>query len=170
MLKNKSLIQFIKFGLVGVSNTLVSQVVYMICYNAFGLYPLISNAIAFIISVFWAFCWQNRFVFKEEENAGKRIWWQVLFKTYCAYAFTGLFLNSVLLEMWMRAVHLENFTPPLTDYVNSLGISISNYDLAVNIAPLLNIVINVPLNFVINKFWAYRQKKSPADNAGKAEA
>lgn len=166
MLKNKSFIQFIKFGLVGVSNTLVSQAVYMICYNALGLYPLVSNAVAFIISVFWAFCWQNRFVFREEENAEKRVWWQVLFKTYCAYAFTGLFLNSVLLELWIRVVRLDSFTQPLTDFVNSLGISISNYDLAVNIAPLLNIVVNVPLNFLINKFWAYRQKKAPEKGAG----
>lgn len=52
MLKNKNLRQFIKFGLVGVSNTLVSQAVYMICYNALGLYPLIANAAGFVISVF----------------------------------------------------------------------------------------------------------------------
>lgn len=169
MLKNKSLWQFIKFGLVGVSNTLVSQVIYMIC-NALGLHYLASSIIGFALSVLWAFYWQNRFVFKEDKNAQKRVWWQVLLKTYCAYAFTGLFLNNVLLVVWIDLIKIESLTPPLTELVNGLGIAMSNHELAVDIAPLLNIVINVPLNFVINKFWAYRQKKSPADNAGKAEA
>jgi putative flippase GtrA len=27
------------------------------------------------------------------------------------------------------------------------------------IAPIINLVIAVPINFVMNKFWAYKQKK-----------
>lgn len=160
MSEKKGLWQFIKFGLVGLSNTLVSQVIYMIC-TAVGLHYILASVIAFALSVLHAFYWQNRFVFKEDENAEKRVWWQVLIKTYCAYAFTGLFLNNVLLIMWIELVKIESLTPPLTELLNGFGIGISNHDLAVDIAPLLNIVINVPLNFVINKFWAYRQKKKP---------
>ena len=163
-MKNRSLLQFIKFGLVGVSNTLVSQVVYMVCI-ALGLHYIAANIIAFIISVLNAFFWQTRFVFKEDESAEKRVWWQVLLKTYAAYAFTGLLLNNLLLIFWIDLIQLESYTQPLTDFVNGLGIGISNSDLAKDIAPLLNIVVNVPINFVINKFWAYRQKKSANKDA-----
>ena len=31
------------------------------------------------------------------------------------------------------------------------------------IGPIINIFVVVPINFVINKFWAYRQKKLPSD-------
>ncbi len=166
MTDKKGLWQFIKFGLVGVSNTLVSQVIYMICTKIFGpRYYLLASIIAFLLSVLHAFYWQNRFVFKEDENAEKRVWWQVLIKTYCAYAFTGLFLNNVLLTVWIELVKIENYTYPLTELLNARGIGISNKELAVDIAPLLNIVINVPLNFVINKFWAYSQKKVPAKDS-----
>lgn len=158
-MKNRSFVQFIKFGLVGVSNTLVSQVVYMVCI-ALGLHYIAANIIAFIISVLNAFFWQTRFVFKEDENAEKRVWWQVLLKTYAAYAFTGLLLNNLLLILWIDVIKLENYTMPLTDLINGFGINISNSDVAKDISPLLNIVVNVPINFVINKFWAYRQKKS----------
>ena len=158
-MKNRSLIQFIKFGLVGVSNTLVSQAVYMVCI-ALGLHYIAANIIAFVISVLNAFFWQTRFVFKEDENAEKRVWWQVLLKTYAAYAFTGLLLNNLLLILWIDVIKLENYTMPLTKLINSIGISISNGDVAKDISPLLNIVVNVPINFVINKFWAYRQKKT----------
>ncbi|MGN0686859.1 MAG: GtrA family protein [Oscillospiraceae bacterium] len=156
-MKEKSLLQFLKFALVGVSNTLVSQLTYMACI-ALGMHYLAANIIGFVISVLNAFFWQTRFVFKEDENAQTRVWWQVLLKTYAAYAFTGLLLNNLLLIVWIDLIRIENYTLPLTQLINSVGIGISNSDLAKDIAPLLNMVVNVPINFVINKFWAYRQK------------
>ncbi len=153
-----SLLQLIKFGIVGVSNTLVSQIIYMIC-TRLGAHYLPANIIAFIISVLNAFFLQTRFVFKEEEGAQKRVWWQVLLKTYAAYAFTGLFLNNVLLIVWIDVFKIENYVHHVTDILLKMGIEVDPATFAVDIAPLLNIFINVPLNFVINKFWAYRQKK-----------
>lgn len=163
-MKNKLLKQIVSFGIVGVLNTLVSQVIYMIGV-ALGMHYLAASVIAFIISVLHAYLWQVKVVFKEDESLEKRVWWQVLLKTYAAYAFTGLFLNNVLLVLWIDILKIDRFTPPLTNLVNSFGISMDNHELAVDIAPLLNICINVPLNFVINKFWAYRQKKADAKTA-----
>ena len=60
------------------------------------------------------------------------------------YAFTGLFLNTVLSVLW----------------VEKLGISKM-------IAPILNIFISVPVNFVMNKFWAF--KRQERKNDGKKE-
>lgn len=160
-MKNKLLKQIVSFGLVGVLNTLVNQAVYMI-FVAAGMHYLAASITGFIISVLHAYLWQTKVVFKEDESLEKRVWWQVLLKTYAAYAFTGLFLNNVLLVLWIDLLKIERFTPPLTELVNSFGIKIDNHELAVDIAPLLNICINVPLNFVINKFWAYRQKKTAA--------
>lgn len=156
--KEIPLVQFIKFGLVGVLNTLISQIVYMVCIS-FGLHYLAASILGFIISVLNAFVLQNRFVFKEDATAAKRIWWQVLLKTYAAYAFTGLLLNNLLLILWIDVIKIEQITPPLTELVNAVGIEIGNRELAVDIAPILNMVVNVPINFAINKFWAYRQKK-----------
>ena len=153
----KSITQFIKFGIVGLSNTLISQIVYMVLI-ALGAHYIAASVAAFIISVLNAFFWQNKYVFKADENKEQRVWWKVLLKTYAAYAFTGLLLNNLLLIMWIDVIRIEQFTPPITDFVNGLGINISNTDLAVDLAPILNIVVNVPINFVINKFWAYRQK------------
>lgn len=158
----KSLLQFIKFGIVGLSNTLISQIVYMVLI-ALGAHYIAASVAAFIISVLNAFFWQNKFVFKADENKEQRVWWKVLLKTYAAYAFTGLLLNNLLLIMWIEVIKIEQFTQPLTDLVNGLGINISNTDMAVDLAPILNIVVNVPINFVINKFWAYKQKNVTAE-------
>lgn len=158
--KNKkgTFLQFIKFGLVGVFNTLVNQIIFMVLVNL-GLHYIVASIIGFIISVLNAYFWQTRFVFKEDKTAEKRVWWQVLLKTYAAYAFTGLLLNNLLLILWIDVIKIEQLTPPLTGFVNNIGINIDNRELATDIAPLLNMVVNVPINFLINKFWAYRQRK-----------
>ena len=124
----KSLIQFIKFGIVGLSNTLISQLIYMICV-ALGAHYLAASIIAFIISVLNAFFWQNKYVFKEDEGGEKRIWWKVLLKTYAAYAFTGLFLANVLLIFWIEIIRIEEFTLPLTNMLNNFGINITSLSL-----------------------------------------
>ena len=42
--------------------------------------------------------------------------------------------------------------------ISSKLVALTNNDLAVTLAPILNMFITIPINFVINKFWAYRQK------------
>lgn len=135
------LIQFIKFGIVGVSNTLVSYVIYVVALFVFeklAIFPntdyLIAQFLGFVISVYWSFYWNRKFVFKMEEPEGG--WIRVLLKTYASYAFTGLFLNSVLSYVWVEQLGIPKL-----------------------LAPIANIVINVPINFLMNKFWAYRDKK-----------
>ena len=128
-----SLIQFVKFGIVGLSNTLISYVVYVAGVR-FGMHYLLASILGFVISVLNSFYWNNTYVFgqgKEERNLLK-----TLLKTFMAYAFTGLVLANILLYIW----------------VDILGIS--EY-----LGPLINLVVTVPLNFVINKLWAFRGGK-----------
>ena len=128
-----SLIQFVKFGIVGLSNTLISYVVYVAGVR-FGMHYLLASILGFVISVLNSFYWNNDYVFgqgKEERNLLK-----TLLKTFMAYAFTGLVLANILLYIW----------------VDILGIS--EY-----LGPLINLVVTVPLNFVINKLWAFRGGK-----------
>ena len=98
-MKKSSVIQFIKFGLVGVSNTLVNYLVYVI-FVSLGVHYVIANALGFIISVLNAYFWGSRFVFKEDETKEKRVWWKVLLKTYASYAL-GFGINTVLLILWI---------------------------------------------------------------------
>lgn len=138
-LQHNSLIQFVKFGIVGLSNTVISYVLYAITLLLLQknmLFPksdyLLAQIVAFVLSVLWSFYWNDRMVFVVEEGR-KRSPGKALLKTYVSYSFTGLFLNSILLILW----------------VNILGISEF-------IAPIINLLVSVPLNFLINKFWAFK--------------
>ena len=129
----QSLIQFIKFGIVGLSNTLISYVVYLMGVR-FGMHYLLASVLGFVISVLNSFYWNNKYVFQQGDE--ERNLWLTLVKTFMAYASTGLVLANILLYIW----------------VDVLGIS--EY-----LGPIINLVITVPLNFVINKLWAFRGRQ-----------
>lgn len=159
----KNLIQFIKFGLVGVSNTVINYVVYVI-FIALGAHYAVANTFGFLISVLNAYFWGSRFVFKEDETKEKRVWWQVLLKTYASYAF-GFVLNTVLLALWIDVVNIGqyfgfagNIIGAMSDVLTFLPKTMTAEEISEIVGPVLNMVVTIPINFVINKFWAYRQK------------
>ena len=134
-------LQFIKFGIVGVSNTVISYVLYTLSLLGFrqcgllaGIDYFIAQVISFILSVLWSFYWNNKAVFVLQEGEQRSVW-KALLKTYVSYSFTGLFLNSLLIWLWVDVVHISEF-----------------------IAPLINLIISVPVNFIINKCWAFKGK------------
>lgn len=163
--------QFIKFGLVGVSNTVVSYVTYsLVYYWILGSAPMvdgirvqIANVAGFVISVLNAYIWQSKFVFKEQEDGEHRVWWKVLIKTYISYAFSGLLLTSLLLAFWLDILHIEQYLGGVATWLIGFGLHMAAKDVAVSLAPFLNMVVTIPINFCINKFWAYRQKTKTSE-------
>lgn len=131
--------QFIKFCIVGVSNTVISYIIYSISLFFFrkwmtfdGYDYFIAQVLMFILSVAWSFYWNNRIVFTKDKGE-KRNLMAALLKTYISYSFTGLFLNSILLYIWINLLGISEF-----------------------FAPVINLIISVPLNFLLNKFWAFK--------------
>ncbi len=166
--KAAAVIQFIKFGIVGVSNTLVNYLVYLLFFSI-GVPYLIANALGFIVSVLNAYFWGSRFVFKEDKTKERRVWWKVLLKTYASYLL-GFFINSFLLWVWVDVINVGQYCGFVGDMINAVtgiaGIQPKEFTagtLSGIIGPIINIFVVVPINFVINKFWAYRQKKLPSD-------
>lgn len=154
---NAAMIQFVKFGLVGVSNTLVSYIIYAVVFSMSANY-FFSNIIAWLLSVLHAYFWQNIFVFRQDINAKKRTWWHVLLKTYTAYAFTGLFLNNVLSWLWISVIDISQYCEPIIEFLAARGLELTDYQFAGYAGPILNMVVAIPINFFMNKCWAYKQK------------
>lgn len=154
--KLSSLIQFIKFGLVGVSNTAISYGIEMLCYyvlfkntkfigilNLLALLGIstdgnnvkivITTIIAFVVSVSNSYFWNNRYVF----GSGKKSFsehFKTYFKTFACYGITGLILSPIIKFL------LTKISVPF--FIASLGA----------------LVITIPLNFVMNKFGAFKSK------------
>ena len=150
--------QFIKFGLVGVSNTAISYGIDMLGYYVVfrdtsfsGILNLLKNigisatndsikviivtAIAFIVSVINSYFWNNRFVFKSQ---GKKTFKRHAFdflKMAASYALTGLIL---------------------TPFVKIL---LNQTEMQYWLVSILTMVLMVPLNFLLNKLWAFKDRK-----------
>ena len=135
----RNLVQFIEFGIVGVSNTLVSYLLNLLCLFLLDKYDVaydyvIANTVAFVLSVLWSFYWNERFVFTEKQDSYQSNRLVRLLKMYLSYGFTGIILNNVLSFLW----------------ISVLGISKV-------IAPLINSAVGVPINYVLNKKWTFEE-------------
>lgn len=135
-MKNKwtNLIQFIKFGMVGVSNTVISYVVYLVGVYL-GFHYLLANVLGFVVSIFNAFYWNNKYVFRPEKGESRTLW-KSFCKTFLSYAGTGLVLSNILLFIQVDLLHWAQW-----------------------LAPVLNLIVTIPLNFWLNKYWAFRKGK-----------
>lgn len=135
MMKNKVIAigkQFLSFGMVGGINTILGLMIYWICVNV-GIHYLIANTVGFVITVAVSYVLNNIFTFKD---AGKKTSWsfRILMKVYVSYFLTGMLLNSILLWFWNDFIGINK-----------------------NLSPILNLFVTIPLNFVLNKLWAYKK-------------
>lgn len=146
MKKYKDLfIQFFKFGIVGVSGAAVNYLVFVATIyvlERLGLFLsidyYIAQFLAFVISVGWSFYWNSTRVFSENKEPILK----ALFKMYLTYAFTGIVLCYVLLYIEIELLNMSKL-----------------------LAPLINSVINMPINYLISKYWTFRGKDEKRQNS-----
>lgn len=95
----------------------------------------VANTIAFILSVLCSFLLNSRFVFTLEEGQS-RSFWKALLKSYLSYGFTGIILNNILAYVWVGIFGISKF-----------------------VAPLISLIIAIPINFFMNKLWAFKTEE-----------
>jgi len=137
------LLQFVKFGLVGVSNTLISYGTEMLCYYILfanskwdeQIKIIVISVLAFVISVTNSYYWNNKYVFKTGNK--KSLWEHAVTygKTVMCYSLTGLV-----------------FAPLMKMYLSGIGVPYW-------FASLVTLIVTIPVNFVLNKFWAFAKGK-----------
>ena len=120
------IIQFIKFSFVGVLNTIISLIVYYLCLYL-GMYYLIANTLAFLASGLNAYICNKKFVFKSKAKTSSS-----LLKTYLSYTLTFI-TGSILLFILVDKIMISEI-----------------------IAPIIVIIVNVPVNFILIRCWAMK--------------
>lgn len=134
--RNKTVLwQFIKFGFVGVSNTAVSLVIYYVFVYLNKDWYIVGNAVGFFVSVFNAYFWNSRMVFKQREKM-----LQPLLRSYICYGLTFLLSTGLLYFM------------------------VEQLDVSKLLAPILNLFVTTPINFILNKYWVYRKEGNNEEN------
>ena len=135
----KDYLQFLKFGLVGVFNTIISTVVtygLLIIFNKLNLFfkilnvqVIISSFLGFSVSFINSYYWNSRLVFNTSSN---KFFSKSFLKSYFCYFLTWV-ISYVATAILANVLYLPKFW-----------------------IPLFALFFTVPLNFLANKFWAFR--------------
>lgn len=127
---SKLFFQFFKFGIVGVSNTLISLGTYYLLVFL-GVHYLIANTAGFLLSVVNAYIWNSKYVFKEKTEESSARAFSKVFMSYLL----SFCLSSVLIWLFVQVMNISEY-----------------------LAPILRLVATIPLNFFMNKLWAFKEK------------
>lgn len=117
--------KFIKFAIVGFGNLFISLVTYYLLVF-FSINYQIANIGGFITGSLNGYIWNRVWVFK---NSKKNL--SSIVKFYLSYLSTWL-LSAILLYIWIEVFNISD-----------------------KIAPIINVVITTPINYLLNKYWVF---------------
>lgn len=137
--KGKLLVQFVKFGMVGVSNTLLSllvtylvMAVFKYLFSADNIWVLdIATTVGYIAGVCNSYFWNKRYVFQDGKETDSKKAFSKMFVCYGVTYLVSMFLMNILVN---------------TFHVPSI------------IAPIPRLLLTIPLNFVANKLWTFKDR------------
>lgn len=121
----KDILRFIKFSLVGASNTLITIVAYWIFINLFKMNFLLSNTVAYVLGIVNSYFWNTRWVFKDS-NANNTV-------------IKFIIVNIVALAVSNLCIF----------------ILVKNMNINVYISQIVAIGFSMVINFVLNKTWTF---------------
>lgn len=120
---------FVKFGIVGVLNTLINWIIFIVL-SASGIYYIISNVIAYTVATINSYLLNAKWVFNNGDNYTK----ETTIK-FIILNLIGLVLNTVILYV-------------LVDILNIRKV----------IAMIIATIIVMIINYFVNKLWVFKSK------------
>ncbi len=140
MRKRDTLLHFVKYGLVGVLNTLITLATIYLCKSIIGIDPMLSNAIGYAAGLINSFVWNKRWVFRStsgymREAAKFALGWGVC---YCIQ-FAIVYMLSYHTVLGAMLWHVGN-------------VAISGY----GVATLIGMVAYTVSNYLYNRCITFR--------------
>ena len=114
--------ELISYGIFGVLTTVINIAVYTVCYNLLGISNVVSNVIAWILSVLFAYVTNKIWVFESKSTE-----WKVLI--YEMGTFFGCRLANGLLDLAIMYVTVDKLAlnSTLMKCVSNVIVIIANY-------------------------------------------
>lgn len=154
----KSLIQFIKFGLVGASNSAVDYIVAFIVtkllrlFTSGGWVKYAAKIIGYACGVLNSYILNSRWTFKEERKQDKR---EII--SFIAVNITVLLISLGLIYIFNNVLNID-------DWWNSSSFPqwIKKLIDGELFCTLVATVICIPLNFILNKLFVFKSEDEKA--------
>lgn len=150
--KLKTIIQILKFGIVGISNTVVDFAILNLLFWVFKIYSgswiILFNIISFSMAVLNSYIWNKYWTFKAKEKKEAK----QQFSKFLFISVIGAVINSGIVY------GVSTFIDPLFDLSSGLW---------ANIAKILATGFALVWNFIGYKFWAFKDKDVNIEEAKK---
>lgn len=119
--------QLLKYGLVGVINSIVGYSIIITCQLLLNFSPVLSNLVGYVFGILISFTLNSRFTFQSQRNSGI-----VLFRYILVFAFSYL-CNLV-----------------------TLVVSIEIYSVPSLLAQIPSLLVFFLVSFLLNKYLVFR--------------
>ena len=138
-MQKDNIIQFVKYCMVGVLNTMVCLGTIFICKSLFGVNPYVSNALGYMVGVLNSFLWNRRWVFRSNGRYSREA---IRFMAGCGLCY----LAQLTVVMVLNQSQFGNYEFDLHFFV------LSGY----GVATLLGNVVYTLCNFVCNRLVVFK--------------
>lgn len=126
----ETIIQLLKYGLVGASNTLLTAFVIFLCEHILGLKLMLADTIGYVVGIINSFIWNKTWVFKSHNH--KLTAEIALFIGGFLICFAIQFITVLLLRNPMKALQISifDFSPDAVGEYLAVGIGMVVYTIA----------------------------------------
>lgn len=101
------IIEYLKFNAIGITNFIISQMIYISLYLFLEIHYLIAYSITSLISVSASYFLNSKFTFKESNYTAKKFLLSSL-----VYVFE-FFLNMIIIILFVNILHINEIIAPL---------------------------------------------------------
>ncbi|MEG2219727.1 MAG: GtrA family protein [Muribaculaceae bacterium] len=136
-------IQLIKYGLVGISNSLLTLVVIFLCNDILNINLFIADILGYVVGLINSFIWNKNWVFKSHSNS-------VRIEMILFLIGFGICFGLQFLTVW----GIVTFTT--VKEMSVIGISAPAF--GEYLAVCIGMVVYTICNYIYNRFVTFRQK------------
>lgn len=138
-MQRSDLIQFIRYVIVGIMNTLTTLIVILLCKSVLGVNPWISNALGYVVGVINSFLWNKLWVFNSHAGIkGEALRFMIGFGICYAIQFAVTWCVTRSFGGW--------------EYTLPWGFVLSGY----GIATLIGMVAYTISNYLYNRIFTFK--------------
>lgn len=137
----KTFIQLLKYGVIGVSNTLITLISFYVFNSLLNVPYTPANVVGYVLGVVNSFVWNRTWVFKTKKNLKREA---LLFVVGFLACWALQFIVSVIL---LEACDMKHFT---LDWISNAG---------QNIVMLISMVFYTLANYIYNRCVTFNEKE-----------
>lgn len=155
MKSRDSIIQFIKFAVVGVLNTVVDMIVFYLFVNFVGLNNLISKMISYTCGVVNSYFFNTSWTFKRERKRSKKEFVMFFGVNLISYVVSVLVIylctNLIFADLRLANMLMDTFVGGIVSDADKMNSLIGN---------IFAIPTSVIVNFALNKLFVFKTNRN----------